>query len=96
MTDIRWERYPLLTQRKHTRTWLQIQGNLGLASNTIEAYGRALENYLRFCQNQSIAPEAAGLLMVIFLMTSAFSRCLTVVRDVTLFLIRKRSRFLVT
>lgn len=59
MTDIRWERYPLVAQREHTRTWLQIQGNLGLASNTIEAYGRALEGYLRFCQNQEIRPEAA-------------------------------------
>jgi integrase/recombinase XerD len=59
MTDIRWERYPLLAQREHARTWLQIQRNLGLASNTIEAYGRALESYLHFCQNQSIAPEAA-------------------------------------
>lgn len=59
MTDVRWERYPLLAQQEHTRSWLQIQGNLGLASNTIEAYGRALESYLRFCQNQSIAPEAA-------------------------------------
>ncbi len=59
MTDIRWERYPLVAQREHTRAWLQIQGNLGLASNTIEAYGRALEGYLRFCQNQEIMPEAA-------------------------------------
>ncbi len=59
MTDIRWERYPLVAQREHTRTWLQIQGNLGLASNTIEAYGRALEGYLRFCQDQEITPEAA-------------------------------------
>ncbi len=46
MTTIRWERYPLLAQQEHTRSWLQIQGNLGLASNTVEAYGRALEGYL--------------------------------------------------
>jgi integrase/recombinase XerD len=60
MTTIRWERYPLLAQQEHTRIWLQIQGNLGLAPNTIEAYGRALEGYLHFCQNQGIAPETAN------------------------------------
>lgn len=60
MTDIHWERYPLIAQQKHTRTWLQIQGNLGLAANTVEAYGRALEGYLRFCQNQGITPETAS------------------------------------
>jgi integrase/recombinase XerD len=59
MTAIRWERYPLLAQRAHARTWLQIQGNLGLAESTIEAYGRALESYLRFCQDREIIPEAA-------------------------------------
>lgn len=59
MTNIRWERYPLVAECEHTSVWLQIQGNLGLASNTIEAYGRALEGYLRFCQSQEIAPEAA-------------------------------------
>jgi integrase/recombinase XerD len=59
MTNIRWERYPLLAQREHSRTWLRIQGNLGLAFNTIEAYGRAVESYLRFCQQQEIEPETA-------------------------------------
>src|SRR6266571_5119869 len=60
MTDIHGERYPLIAQQKHTRTWLQIQGNLGLAANTVEAYGRALAGYLRFCQNQGITPETAS------------------------------------
>ena len=59
MTTIHWERYPLLAQQEHTRSWLTMQGNLGLASSTIEAYGRALEGYLRFCQNQEITPEVA-------------------------------------
>lgn len=59
MTTIRWERYPLVAQREQSRTWLTIQRNLGLAPNTIEAYGRALEGYLRFCQDREIIPEAA-------------------------------------
>ena len=59
MTDIRWERYPLVAREECSRSWLQIQGNLGLASNTIEAYGRALNDYLGFCQHHEINAEAA-------------------------------------
>jgi site-specific recombinase XerD len=60
MSDIRWERYPLLAQSPHARTWLTIQANLGLALNTIEAYGRALEDYLVFSRHRAISPEAAN------------------------------------
>src|SRR5437763_12454491 len=42
MTEVRWERYPSVAQLPYARSWLQIQGNLGLAPNTIDAYGRAL------------------------------------------------------
>lgn len=59
MTDIRWERYPSVAQLPLARSWLQIQGNLGLASNTIDAYGRALNDYLSFCQRCEITAEAA-------------------------------------
>jgi integrase/recombinase XerD len=45
MTEIPWERYPLLAQTPPAQTWLQIQRNLGLAPNTIAAYGRALNDY---------------------------------------------------
>jgi len=48
MVEVRWERYPRLAALGPSRTWLQIQANLGLARNTIEAYGRALEDYLAF------------------------------------------------
>jgi integrase/recombinase XerD len=59
MTEIRWDRYPLVAQLERSRSWLQIQGNLGMASNTIEAYGRALNDYLGFCQRREINAEAA-------------------------------------
>jgi integrase/recombinase XerD len=48
MVEVRWERYPKVATFGPSRTWLQIQANLGLARNTIEAYGRALEDYLVF------------------------------------------------
>jgi integrase/recombinase XerD len=59
MIEIRWERYPFVAQMPLARLWLQIQGNLGLASNTVEAYGRALNDYLRFCQRSQVTAEIA-------------------------------------
>ncbi|HEX9131088.1 MAG TPA: site-specific integrase, partial [Ktedonobacteraceae bacterium] len=35
-----------------------MQTDLGRARNTVEAYRRALEDYLSFCSRQSVAPEA--------------------------------------
>ncbi len=59
MEQIRWERYPLLTKNSRSSVWLKIQANLGLATNTIEAYGRSLEDFLRFCERSSLIPESA-------------------------------------
>jgi integrase/recombinase XerD len=59
MTEVPWERYPLLAQTPPAQTWLQIQHNLGLAPNTIAAYGRALNDYLSFCHGHQIVAEAA-------------------------------------
>jgi integrase/recombinase XerD len=59
MTTIHWERYPQVAAVPAAYTWLTIQGDLGLARATIEAYGRALQDYLTFCQAQGIGPETA-------------------------------------
>ena len=48
MAEIRWERYPRAADFDVTRAWLLLQHNLGLAPNTIDAYGRALEEFLGF------------------------------------------------
>jgi hypothetical protein len=50
---IRWELYPLVTEEPHTHAWLEIQAMLGLAKNTIHAYGRGANDYLEFCQRTS-------------------------------------------
>ncbi len=57
MTDIRWEYYPLVARRKHTRNWLQIQGDLLLRPKTIDAYGRSLNDFLTFCEKAGVVPE---------------------------------------
>src|SRR5579885_2183685 len=48
MADICWDRYPRAAGLDIARAWLLLQRNLGLAPNTIDAYGRALEEYLAF------------------------------------------------
>lgn len=59
MTAIRWECYPQVAALPCACTWLTIQGNLGLASATIDAYGRALQDYLAFCSAHRIPPQTA-------------------------------------
>jgi integrase/recombinase XerD len=48
VAELRWERYPRVAGHAMTRKWLGIEANLGLAPNTIDAYARALEDYLAF------------------------------------------------
>jgi site-specific recombinase XerD len=59
VSDLRWERYPLVADAPLARSWLQIQSDLGLAPNTIEAYGRALQDYLSFSRRAATLPETA-------------------------------------
>ena len=48
MSIINWDRYPFLVSSSSAKTWLSLQLDFGLASNTINAYARALEDYLSF------------------------------------------------
>ncbi len=43
----------------HARAWLEVQRNLGLAPRTVEAYGRALADYLAVCSREGIDPLSA-------------------------------------
>ena len=57
---IRWERYPLVAQDGLARRWLEIQVLLGLAPNTIDAYARALQDFLGFCERSGIQARDAS------------------------------------
>lgn len=57
MGEVRWEQYPLVAADPTARTWLQLQANLQLASNTIDAYGRCLNDYLTFCLKNQLTPQ---------------------------------------
>jgi site-specific recombinase XerD len=41
------------------RSWLTIQQNLGLAPNTLDAYARALEDFLTFSSRNGVLPASA-------------------------------------
>jgi len=56
MTEVRWRRFPLVAAHKHAHRWLQFPTHLGRAQNTVEAYGRALEDHLRFCGSVGVDP----------------------------------------
>ncbi|WP_018621608.1 tyrosine-type recombinase/integrase [Spirosoma luteum] len=58
--DTNWiQRFPLLYALPAAEHWFSIQINLGLANATIDAYGRNLVDYLRFCLQQSMVIETA-------------------------------------
>jgi len=60
MAEIRWKRYPRVTEFGAARAWLVLQHNLGLAANTIDAYGRALEEYLAFSAAKEVSVITAA------------------------------------
>lgn len=59
-SEIRWDRFPRVQRSAEAKKWLEIQHMLGLAANTVEAYGRGLEDFLRWCGGARIAPVKAG------------------------------------
>src|SRR5713101_5921131 len=58
MSTVRWELYPLVAASALPHAWLQRQSHLQLAPNTVDAYGRCLNDYLGFCAAQNVQPEA--------------------------------------
>ena len=57
MTEVEWDRYPIVAADEKARAWLQIHGDLGRAHNTVDAYGRGLEDYFRFSHRAGVRPE---------------------------------------
>jgi len=55
----RWARCPLIAKHDRARRWLQTVADLGHARNTVEAYGRAVEEYICFTKSLGATPETA-------------------------------------
>ena len=49
MTTPVWSHYPLVSAEPQGRSWLTLLSNLGRSPATVEAYGRGLDQYIRFC-----------------------------------------------
>ncbi|MFD7534759.1 hypothetical protein [Streptomyces sp. NPDC059819] len=56
MVDVPWGKFPTLTEDQEARRWLQFMANIGRAPNAIDAYGRAVEDHLRFCAGEDTEP----------------------------------------
>jgi integrase/recombinase XerD len=50
MAEILWSRYPFVAADPRGRSWLSVLDNLGRSPATVDAYGRGLDQYLRFCE----------------------------------------------
>lgn len=59
MSKLSWEQCLSGTQYPHAQSWLAMQDHLGLASNTLIAYARALNEYIIFCHECEIDPDQA-------------------------------------
>jgi site-specific recombinase XerD len=53
------ERWPGVARHPIAAAWLKLQVQLGLAPRTIDAYGRALADYLTVCERDGIDPLTA-------------------------------------
>jgi site-specific recombinase XerD len=60
MTGITWTRFPRVGADVDARAWLTFQEKLGLAPNTLLAYGRGLEDFFAFSARAGVAPAAAA------------------------------------
>ncbi|MFF7250451.1 tyrosine-type recombinase/integrase [Embleya sp. NPDC008237] len=56
MSKIPWGKYPTLAEHGHGRRWLEFLSNIGRAPNTVDAYGRAVNDHLRFCASANVDP----------------------------------------
>jgi integrase/recombinase XerD len=56
-----WSHYPLAAAEPHGRSWLALLGNLGRSAATVDAYGRGLDQYLRFCRDLRLDAQSATL-----------------------------------
>jgi site-specific recombinase XerD len=54
MHVILWARCPLIANNDYARRWLQSVADLGHAPNTVEAYSRAVEEYLSFTKGLGV------------------------------------------
>jgi integrase/recombinase XerD len=51
--NVPWKLFPRIAALPSAQEWLQLQAHRQLSPHTVEAYGRGLEDLLRFCEQQT-------------------------------------------
>ena len=59
LADIRWDRYPAVAEHAMARRWVENQVLLGMAPNTVDAYARAIQDFLVFCKQAGVMATEA-------------------------------------
>ena len=59
LEDIRWDRYPAVAEQAMARRWIENQVLLGMAPNTVDAYARAVQDFLVFCEQAGVSATEA-------------------------------------
>src|SRR5687768_16596062 len=59
MSEVRWARYPLVERSPQAKSWLNLVA-VGLAPATVDAYGRALQDYFAFTDRVAADLTTAG------------------------------------
>ena len=59
MSPIRWDLYPHVASFTYSKAWIEIQLKLLRAPKTIDAYARALNDFLSVCYRLGIEPASA-------------------------------------
>ncbi len=57
--QIQWKHFPLVQEEQLAKAWLTDMQRFGKSANTLDAYGRALEGYLRFITNSQVSFKVA-------------------------------------
>lgn len=61
---IKWKRYPLIAETVEAKRWLIMVANFQKAQNTVDAYGRGLEDFLAFSVAQQFDAKKASKLEI--------------------------------
>src|ERR1051326_2531694 len=59
MSPIRWDLYPHVAAFIHSKAWIEIQLKLLRPRKTIDAYARALNDFLSVCDRLGVEPASA-------------------------------------
>lgn len=77
-SPVRWNRCPTVAEHPLCRAWLTLQSHRGLSENTLDAYSRGLEVFLRFLSDRQLSvPAVTRVHIGTYLASLQSDRCLS-------------------